>query len=126
MMRWKQVIVGLAVTLACISGCKQQCFLHECDYDHYHDIGLPKDVECDSSKWIQPVTHNVPAPPTVLDPDRPPRYLSLAEAIAMALEQGRIGSGNITSLSLGVIPGTVSNLLLSASPFGNTQPLNGL
>jgi outer membrane protein TolC len=126
MMRWKQVIVGLAVTLAAISGCKQQCFLHECDYDHYHDIGLPTSVECDPSKWIQPVTSTIPVPNTALDPDRPPRYLSLAEAIAMALEHGRVGSANITSLSLGVIPGPGSNLLLSASPFGFTQPLNGL
>jgi len=88
MMRWKRVAVGLAVTFACISGCKQQCFLMECDYGHYKDIGLPPSVECDPNSWIKPAAQLVPPPPTVLDPERPPRFISLAEAVAMALENG--------------------------------------
>jgi outer membrane protein TolC len=91
MMRWKQVIVALAVILAAISGCKQQCFLFECDYDHYHrDIGFPERVECDPSSVIEPATATVPPPSTINDAERPPRYLSLAEAVAIALEQGKV------------------------------------
>src|SRR5262245_4612120 len=92
MMRWKQVVIGLAVGLAAISGCKQQCFLYECDYDQYQKMGLPPRLECEPSSCIQPITANVPTPSTINDADRPPRYLSLAEAVAIALEQGKVTS----------------------------------
>ena len=41
-----------------------------------------------------PGKYTPPAPPTVDSPDRPIRYLTLAEAIAIALEQGNVGSQN--------------------------------
>src|SRR5262249_39599288 len=40
-----------------------------------------------------PPAENRKAPPTVLDPDRPPRYLTLPEAFAIAIEQGTEGTG---------------------------------
>jgi outer membrane protein TolC len=126
MMRWKRVAVGLAVTFACISGCKQQCFLMECDYGHYKDIGLPPSVECDPNSWIKPAAQLVPPPPTVLDPERPPRFISLAEAVAMALENGRIGSGLTSTFSLGVQPSPLSNLNLGLSHGGSSQPFDGI
>jgi outer membrane protein TolC len=93
MMRWKRGVIGLAVVLAAISGCKQQCFLFECDADHYfHDVGLPERVVCDPSSYTQPVTVTTPPPSTVNDAERPPRYLSLAEAVAIALEQGKLSA----------------------------------
>jgi outer membrane protein TolC len=91
MMRWKHGVVGLAFTLAVVAGCKQQCFLTECDYEHYRQVGLPPQLECDPKASIQPATLAPLPPSTVLDPDRKIRYLSLAEVIATALEQGRIG-----------------------------------
>src|SRR5262249_4786920 len=92
MMRWKHVTVVLALTLAAVAGCKQQCFLTECDYEHYQKIALtPRNLESDLKAWIEPATVAAPQPSTVLDPERKPRYLTLAEAIALALEQGRIG-----------------------------------
>jgi outer membrane protein TolC len=91
MMRWKHAVVGLALTVAVAAGCKQQCFLTECDYEHYRQIGLTKRVECDPKAAIEPATAMPLPPSTVLDPDRKIRYLSLAEAIAIALEQGRVG-----------------------------------
>lgn len=100
MMRWKHVGVGLALILAGALGCKQQCFLTECDYEHYCNIGLTKRLECDPTVSIQPATLTVPTPATVLDPERKPRYLSLAEAIALALEQGRVGDQDPTGITL--------------------------
>lgn len=93
-MRWKAGLVGLFLMSAIGVGCKQQCFMNECDYRHYHDIGLPPNLECKPPQCLPPLAGNVPAPTTVLDPDRPPRYISLAEAIAIALEQGEIGAEN--------------------------------
>jgi outer membrane protein TolC len=100
-MRWKHVVVGLALTLAGGAGCKQQCFLHECDYEHYANLGPMPQLECDPSVSIQPATSAMPAPSTVLDPERPPRYLSLAEAFAIALERGTVGIENPTSPGFG-------------------------
>ena len=100
MMRWKHAVVGLALTIAGAAGCKQQCFLTECDYNHFKDIGLPDRVQCDPKVSIQPITAAVPPPSTVLDPERKPRYLSLAEAIAIALEQGRVGDQDPQGITL--------------------------
>jgi outer membrane protein TolC len=92
-MRWKHMIVGLALTIGGLAGCKQQCFLHECDYNHYiQDIGLPADTVCDPEAPNRVVSAPVPKPMTVNDLEREPRYLSLAEAVAIGLEQGRFGS----------------------------------
>src|SRR5947209_7586733 len=118
MMRWKRMAVALAVTFAGICGCKQQCFLTECDFEHYHEIGLPARVECDPSAPIQPQADLVPPPPTVNDPERPPSFLTLAEAIAIALENGRIGTGASTPLSLAVAPSPFSPLARRASHGG--------
>src|SRR5262249_5466599 len=100
MMRWKPVAVGLALIVAGVIGCKQQCFLTECDYEHYRHLGLTPQLEKDPMVTIQPATSTVPAPATVLDPERKPRYLSLAEAIAMALEQGRVGDQDPQGITL--------------------------
>src|SRR5262249_16862327 len=90
---WKKAVVGLALSLASSLGCKQQCFLNECDYDHYRTaLGLPANAENNPGITMQPVTSLVNAPKTVLDPDREIRYLSLREPIALDLEQGNIGS----------------------------------
>lgn len=93
-MRWKNVVVGLALTLAGIAGCKQQCFLHECDYDHYRNLvaGVPGNLDSDPQASAAPITSVIPAPATVNDPERQPRFMSLAECIALALEQGTVGS----------------------------------
>ncbi|HJT77235.1 MAG TPA: TolC family protein, partial [Gemmataceae bacterium] len=90
-MRWKTLVVGLALGLAVVAGCKQQCFLHECDWDHYHnDLGLPPNLECGPSAPEACPLATIPAPATVLHPERDIRYISLAEAISIALEHGTV------------------------------------
>jgi outer membrane protein TolC len=92
-MRWKTMVTGLALALASAVGCKQQCFLAECDHDHYiKDLALPPNLPCDPSVSIIPSMSQIAAPATVISPERPVRYMSLAEAIAMALEHGTPGS----------------------------------
>jgi outer membrane protein TolC len=90
-MRWKTVLVGMGLLAALAVGCKQQCFLMECDYHHYQDLALPN-LDTNPSASIVPPTTNLGAPPTVLNPDREPRHLTLAEALAMGLEAGTVGS----------------------------------
>src|SRR5437588_4842996 len=93
MTRRLAMIVGLFLAMA---GCKQQCFLSECDFNHYRSLAIPPDLESNSGASTRPASTavNMPVPSTVDSPDREQRYLSLAEAIAIALEQGNVGTQN--------------------------------
>ena len=94
-MRWNKVVVGLALSCAAALGCKQQCFLSECDYNHYRLAGgipLPAHLEDKPGAGLEPITQLVGNPKTVLDSDREIRWLTIREALAVALEQGNIGS----------------------------------
>lgn len=82
------------VLLALFAGCKQNTFLTEFDYEHYKNLMPAAVYELDPKATARPVTPVVVRPATVVDPDRKPRYLSLAETLAVSLEQGNIGSQN--------------------------------
>lgn len=91
-MRWITVFV-LAVSLGTVLGCKQPCFMSKDDFDHYHDMGAAN-LEHDPTASVIAAVSEVKAPPTINDPERQIRYLTLAEAIATALEQGTVGIQN--------------------------------
>jgi len=95
-MRWKVVCVGLAAALAVTAGCKQQCYVSESDLNN-----VLSSVHCDLAKdptvGSQPITDRCAAPATSDDPDRKVRYISLAEAVSIALEQGTVGNQIFTS-----------------------------
>jgi outer membrane protein TolC len=117
-MRWKRVLAGLACSLVMLSGCKDHCFMTQCDFEHYRDIGLPPALECTPAAAITPNTSSVQAPATVLLPERELRYLSLAEAIAMALEAGTVGSPALN--------GTTNTSLASFTGRGIFSPENNI
>lgn len=95
-------LVGVVIVLA---GCTRQVFITEADYEHYRRL-MPANLENDPTA-AEPQVEAVAPPHTVLDPEkREPYYLSLAEAIAIALERGTTG---VTSVAQ---PGQVSNDLL--------------
>jgi outer membrane protein TolC len=103
-MRWKVVVAGLALSFAAVVGCKQYCFMPECDYEHYRQIGLPSSLEC-SAEPISPEPAICKAPSTILDPAREPYYLTLREAIALALEHGTVGNQNLQFTPLAAVGG---------------------
>jgi len=86
------MLLAMLLSSLGLIGCKQRLFLTEDDYSHYQSL-MPSYVETTAASLIQPEPLDTPAPPTVLDPERPARYMSLAECIALALEQGRTGGG---------------------------------
>lgn len=90
---WKST-GSVFVLLALFAGCKQNTFLTEFDYEHYKNLMPAAVYELDPRATAKPVTPVVVRPATVVDPDRKPRYLSLAETLAVSLEQGNIGSQN--------------------------------
>src|SRR5262245_48029430 len=113
-MRWIAVITGLALIMAVTAGCKQPLFLTECDYDHYRQLAadIPPDLDSNPTVANQPgLVSVVNRPKTVNDVDRQPRYISLQECIAIALETGTINQS---------VPGSsfLGSVRLLDSPFG--------
>ncbi|HEV3262441.1 MAG TPA: TolC family protein, partial [Gemmataceae bacterium] len=108
-MRWKSVLVGLALTFAATTGCKQQCFVTECDLNHYrNDLGLPPNLPGNPEAAIIPTLGGGP-PATVDSPERKPRYMTLQECLALALEQGTtnpFGTTGTIDDSVGSFAGT--------------------
>ncbi|HZT82827.1 MAG TPA: TolC family protein [Gemmataceae bacterium] len=115
-MRWKIGLAWLALILALTAGCKQQCFLTEGDLATYQNLGLPN-LECKPQSICETtgVAYS-PRPMTVDDPEAKPRYISLAECIAIALEQGNNGFQPFLQ--------TATNLLNSSSGFAIGPPLS--
>ncbi|GIW80597.1 MAG: hypothetical protein KatS3mg105_2404 [Gemmatales bacterium] len=114
----RRIILALCMSLLAavvFSGCKQQCFMTECDYNYYMDRGIAQ-LENDPTISIVPATSDSPAPATVLNPEREIRYLTLREAIATALENGSPGTtflpdplGNYNDSLIGASRGTINN-----------------
>jgi outer membrane protein TolC len=91
-MGWKSVVLGLALALVAAVGCKQQCFLTEPDYHELHQsLHLPANLANDPSVGVSPLIPAVGKPATTADPDREPWYMTLNEAVAIALERGNVG-----------------------------------
>src|SRR5258707_15817522 len=98
MKRWlsravEKIFAGCAATivaLVTLSGC-QPVFMSA---DMYKDAHVPLGERPEPSKdpYAPPASALTAAPPTVSNPERPPRYLSLQEAIAIALENGHVSS----------------------------------
>ncbi len=102
-MRWKKFVGGLALSLTAVTGCKQPVFMTEPDYQNTLTAAqLPKDLEENPAHGalVPDLTDKMsPKPTDVFDPDRPPRFLSLTEALARALENGTQGQGIASGLS---------------------------
>ncbi len=82
----------MGIGFGLVAGCKQPCYMTECDLDHYRQLGLSPKLEATPGTDIAPENANVGRPTTILDPDRKPRFITLQECTAIALEQGNIGS----------------------------------
>jgi outer membrane protein TolC len=89
-----KLIVIIAAISAVAFGCQKQCFLSESDFQRALAMGIPPNLETDPAVAIVPPAGSVPPPTTVDDTKRPARYLSLREAIAIALENGTVGAQN--------------------------------
>lgn len=119
-MRWITGSLGLLFILAFMAGCKQPAYMTRDQFNDCMNIpGLPADLETKpgTSFTPEPGTLAMPTPRTILDPDRPARYLTLAEAIAIALEQGQVGIGTQTSQT-----GTLNDNLTSFTGRGLVRP----
>jgi outer membrane protein TolC len=98
------MICGL-LALGVLGGCKQQLYLEPQDYHAaVNNVDLRK-LEYEPTVGLTPqgmTTGNPPA--TVLDPSRPPRHLTLKEAVALALEQGTVGTAALNGQAALTLP----------------------
>jgi outer membrane protein TolC len=93
--RWiKRALAGV-MALSPAVGCKQQLFMEPADYAEAIKVAPPKSLETNPHGPITPPSvDRMGQLTTVTDFVRPPRYMSLRECVAIALEQGNIGSQN--------------------------------
>ncbi len=113
-MRWKRLCGTLALlALTLTSGCKQRTFMTEADFNRTTTTAL-EHMELRQDLGAYPLTEPHGAPPTLNDLDRQIRYISLAECIAIALEQGRVGQFNI------LFPGEINDNLVQFTGRGVT------
>jgi outer membrane protein TolC len=121
MMRWLAATGGLVVAMCLVSGCTRQCFVAKDAYDDAHSsMLLPTSMDRDYTLGTTPLSGPTATPATVLTPDRPPRYLSLQEAIAIALENGTASTRTLQGAN-GPGSGTYDTSLLSAPALTGSQ-----
>lgn len=105
------LFTGLILVLS--GGCTRQVFMSEKVFEDATNQ-LSYQLENDPSAGVRPTSAVVDAPPIVDYPDRPARFMTLPEAIAIALENGTTSSNNQFS-------GTVDDSLVGLG----RGPLNG-
>src|SRR5438105_677428 len=87
----KAILVCLAVLLGA-AGCQRRCFVATLDLAPSGSVDLPQGA-LGPAVAAKPLTNarDLPPPATVDQPTAQRRYLSLAEAVAVALEHGTVG-----------------------------------
>ena len=98
--RWTLRVLRVLVLVGLVGvvGCKQQLFMEPGDYAKAVTASLPARIESNVHDAITPpvIEKTAGGPTNVLDPTRPARYVTLKECIAVALEQGNVGSQSPT------------------------------
>jgi outer membrane protein TolC len=103
----------LLLLLAVVGGCKQHCFMTEEDFNRTTTTLMNEMSELAPDLGEHPITKPVPPPPTLNNLDRKVRFISLAECVAIALEQGTVGQQSL------LFPGQAQdNLVTGVSPAG--------
>jgi outer membrane protein TolC len=115
----KAAVFGLALSFALLAaGCAQKCCVQ--DYDQFLErANLPSDLPCNPGIG-QPGLPATGRPTTVEEPDRPPWYITLHEAIAMALENGTTGIQTIRLFGTDDMDLVQAIQLSSTNPFGDS------
>lgn len=95
----------MALLLSVVSGCKQRIFMTEQDYQHTVTSTL-EGQELHPDLSTTPMINPSGTPMTLRNLDRKVRFISLAECIAIGLEQGRVGQPSL------LFPGTAQDNLV--------------
>lgn len=110
--RWNKwvAMVVLSLGAGATTGCIKPLYQTPETQQLAASVSLPQDLEHNPNVSAAPDVSDHKAPATVLDSNRAPRQMTLAEAFAIALERGSIGStfgGSLTNLGTGSGRGSV-------------------
>ncbi len=100
-MAWKSAFVGLTLFLTLLVGCKGRVFLTE-DQANIYKGPVPFNLAENPNVGATPTISVTNAPPTLYNLDRKIHYLSLAEAVSIALEQGTVGQPSLLFPGVGL------------------------
>ncbi|HEY7159139.1 MAG TPA: hypothetical protein VH575_34665, partial [Gemmataceae bacterium] len=100
-MGWKSSFGGLTLLLTILVGCKGRVFLTE-DQANIYKGPVPFNLQENPNVGANPTIQMVNPPPTLYNLDRQIRYLSLAEAVAISLEQGTVGQPSLLFPGIGL------------------------
>ncbi len=112
---WMMNLVML-LAIGSMAGCKQKLYMTQGDFNSLK--GLPLNIENDPNVTIPQRDKPIATPPSVNDPDRPPYYLTLAEAISIALETGNRG----TTLQSTIFFGQRNNFIITDDLVSFSRP----
>ena len=96
--------------LTTASGCKQQVFITQADSQESKQLSVDM-LENKPNATDKPVTDIWATPATTHFPERKERFISLAESISIALEQGSTGIQQNPFIGSGGQPGAASGIL---------------
>jgi hypothetical protein len=89
-------ILGFVLCGLTLVGCQQTCYVKEPDlFEANQRLHMPPDPENDPAAGMRPLLSSMGDPATVVDPDRKPRYITLQETLAIALESGTTGAQSV-------------------------------
>jgi len=121
-MGWKFSCCGLTLLLTILVGCKGRVFLTE-DQLNIYKGPVPANLQENPNIGATPTVPLTEPPPTLYNLNRAIRYLSLAEAISISLEQGTVGQPSL------LFPGVGLDNLITApqgSPPGGSDSIRVL
>jgi outer membrane protein TolC len=113
MMRLSAVLGALVLPALFLAGCQQHRFMTEADFNYYRAQALKPPDQCPQDDELGPLVQ-VPYVSTPVNPEGKRREISLAECVALALENGRTGDffdrvGSTRSSLLGAVTAARSN-----------------
>lgn len=108
MRRWTaRLLTGGVVALSGVGavGCRHQLFTEPADSPVLRRPDIPPKLEEQPHEPILPALAQIGTPPAnVLDLKRQPRFMSLKEAMAIAVEKGNTGGGNVQGVVSDQLP----------------------
>jgi outer membrane protein TolC len=96
MSRWRKWMgtATLVAGTAGLGGCTRPLYMTPETQNLVSSVGLPPDIATSPAAAAVPDASDEKAPPTVLDANREPRYMTLQEALSIALERGSRGNAS--------------------------------
>lgn len=89
--RWNKWVVAVILGTG-VTGCTKPLYMTPETQQIAATVGLPADLATNPNVVATPDVADHKAPATVLEANREPRYMTLQEAFALALERGNVGT----------------------------------